>query len=95
MNTTNIPNIKEIRHWFAGYVVRLCLDYNFYTCNKGNDYNQMLDFVNTHEATKENLYIVARDILEHSDESINIRYIVTDIMALLEKHTVLLDYLED
>ena len=95
LNTNDIPEIAIMRYWFSDYVVMLCFNNKFYTRDDANDQCKMVNFVKTHEPTPENLYIVARDILEHSDAEINNRYAITDIMVLLDKETVILDFIDD
>lgn len=84
--------ITESRWWCYRNVIDLCVKNNFYTCGCNREYEYMLDFVREHEPTVQNLYKVANDILSHSNDEANNNYVVTDIMMLLEKNTVLIDY---
>ena len=84
--------ITESRWWSSQNVIDLCVRNNFYTCGSNREYESMLNFVREHEPTVQNLYKVANDILCHSNDETNNNYVVTDIMMLLEKNTVLVDY---
>lgn len=93
MKTNNIPNIKEVRYWSFVLVKSFCRRNAFYTCGDVSDFDEMISFVKEHEPTTENLFIVARNIMEHSDAETNAYYAVSDIMVLLDRETVCLDYL--
>ena len=84
--------ITESRWWSAQNVIDLCIRNNFYTCGCNREYEHMINYVREHEPTVTNLYLVANDILNHSDDEANNNYVVTDIMMMLEKNTVLVDY---
>ena len=92
METTTIPAIKKIEYWSPNAVQDFCIKCNMYTCGTNREYSEMFDFIRTHEPTTKNLYIVADNILKHSNDEVNNNFIVTDIMMLLEKNTVLIDY---
>ena len=92
MNNTNIPSIKEMKHWSPLLVMEFCKNGDYYTAGTTKEYDRMLDFVRNHEATKENLYIVARDIFEHSSEEIRSNVAIEDIMSLMMYRTVTWNY---
>lgn len=91
----DIPTIKESRFWHSGLVREFCINNGFYTCGDNDEYSDMLCYVEGHNPTPENLYIVAKDILEHSDDDANGNFVISDIMMLLDKKTVCLDFFID
>lgn len=61
--------IREVR-MFKGKesVMDVCKKYEMYTCGTCEEYSKLLEFCESSGyATKESLYIVARDIFEFSD----------------------------
>ena len=88
-----IPEIRKIEYWAPQLVQDFCVKNNMYTCGTNSDYTAMFVFVQHHEPTTENLYIVADDILKHSDDEVNRNFLVSDIMTFLMKRTVTLDYI--
>lgn len=88
-----VPKINICRIWNADSVRSLCIKYSLYTHGNGRSYNEMLNFVGKTEPTVENVYLVAKDINEHSNDERPIE----SIMFLLEKDAVdtLYDIVED
>lgn len=84
MNKTDIPEIKVLRTWSANKVRAMCIAHSFYTLGSNEEYGEMLEFVMEQLPTTESLWIVARDISEHSTDDMPI----TSIMFLLEREAV-------
>lgn len=69
-NTTALNTIIETyKHWTADRVRGMCIDNDYYTRGNNTAYAAMLDFVANNEPTDTAVYIVARDIVQHSDLS--------------------------
>ena len=47
----------------------MCIDHDFYTKGSVEDYSKMLNYIDCKEPTDAVLYIVAKDIVKHSDLS--------------------------
>lgn len=62
----NIPNITTRRIWSSDSVRRACIRNDLYTRGDNEAYSSMLDYVSKSDPSTENLYIVAKDIAEHS-----------------------------
>ena len=104
-------NIKEIyqdhneakiavhphRYWSSDDVRTMCIRRNFYTCGDCEDYDMMLHYVRMlpDGPTTRNLYLIALDIWEHSDEEVKCNLEVTDIMYYLETESVHTSFWED
>ena len=80
-----IPSIAASRHWSAASVRQVCIDNDLYTCGDNDDYEAMLDFVNHAYPDVENLYLVAKNILDHSRSG---DQTITNIMFVLENDVV-------
>ena len=93
MTENKIPEIRKIEYWAPQLVYEFCVRNNMYTCGTNSDYTAMFTFIHQHEPTTENLYIVADNILKHSDDDATRNFLVSDIMTLLYKQTVTLDYI--
>lgn len=78
------PEIKVIRTWNSGTVRMACIDNKLYTKGTNKDYLHLMNQVWGHEPTDKQLYIVAKDIMEHSEDQT-----ITNIMFLLEKYAVI------
>lgn len=63
-----IKEIKESITWDAESVRSMCVWNNWYDAGNGAQYDAMLNFVTDNKPTKQNIYTVACDILEHSTE---------------------------
>jgi len=82
-----VPKIKVNRQWSAARVRQVCVDNGLYTRGNNQQYEGMLDYVRDSYPDTESLYLVAMDILTHSDEQT-----VTNIMYLLEKGAVAMTF---
>lgn len=60
------PKIKLYRIWHAEDVRQFCMKNNYYTNGNNEEYTAMLNFVENNDPTPENIYEVARNILNHS-----------------------------
>ena len=61
-----ISKIQRIQEWSYGSVRRACIKNDLYTRGDNESYSEMLDFVDENPVTDMNLYLVAKDITEHS-----------------------------
>ena len=59
--------IEARKEWSMRKVRQMCVNHRYYTCGDCEDYDRMLMFVINNEPTTENIYKVAKDIVEHSD----------------------------
>lgn len=78
-----ITNIEVKRMWDSYSVRKACIGNNWYTAGDNEDYTKMLDLVDKLEPTTENLYTIARDIKEHSDDQT-----ISNVMFCLEKDAI-------
>lgn len=69
INENQIPEITVEVVWSWHNIQRLCIKNDWYTRGDTRAYAEMLDFVDQNEPTTINIYKVAQDILEHSEES--------------------------
>ena len=88
--TAEVPKIKVIRRWDMEDIMHMCIDHNFYTRGDTRAYTKMLDYVKQKEPTPEEIYIVAVDILDHTDP--NEDQTITNIMYTIEKEAVQTTY---
>jgi len=77
---TETPKIKTNRFWDMESVRELCIKNNLYTCGGCEEYDRMLNMVKSVEPSTENLYRIAKDIVEHSDCQT-----ISNVMFILEK----------
>lgn len=75
--------ITERRNWSSESVRECCIRNDFYTCGDNEDYMKMLQFVEDSQVTIANLYRVAKDIYEHSDEQT-----IENVMFCLNKDAI-------
>lgn len=62
------PKVIEHAEWTAEEIRNFCLEEGYYSEGKVREYEEMLNFVDQNEPTPENIYKVAKNILEHSDQ---------------------------
>jgi hypothetical protein len=79
-----IPKIHEDKKWDIFDVQNVCIKHELYTRGTNDDCQKMLDFVHKKNPTTRNLYLVAKDILEHSYTESTIGH----IMFLLSRDAV-------
>lgn len=77
------PVIITKRHWSFNSVRETCIKHHLYTRGTCGEYERMLKLIETMIPTYENIYIIARNIKEHSEEC-DIAY----VMFLLENKSV-------
>lgn len=74
---------KVIEHavWTAEEIRYFCMEEGYYTEGNVRDYEEMLLFVDHNDPTPENIYKVAKNILDHSDSEHErrIEYLMRDI----------------
>ncbi len=58
--------IEVERVWDSHDVRNLCINGGYYTCGTNEEYGKMLQFVQNHKPTKDNIFRVAEDIYKHS-----------------------------
>ena len=62
------PEITETVKWSSSDIRSMCIKNDWYTAGDIKAYSKMLDFVEANEPTKLNIWKVAQDILENSDD---------------------------
>lgn len=62
------PKVIENAVWISEEIRNFCLEEGYYSEGKVRDYEEMLNFVDQNKPTTENIYRVAKNILDHSDE---------------------------
>lgn len=85
-----MKTLTQKKHWNSDDVRRACIHNGWYTRGDNKAYYEMLEYVDTHEPTKENVYIVAMDINEHSRSNT-----VSNIMYCLEEDAIYTTYYLD
>lgn len=65
--TFNAVKISEEKRWDSDSVRNMCIKHNFYTHGSIGDYSKMLNYVDMKKPTTTTIYIVAKDIVSHSD----------------------------
>lgn len=78
------PRVRVIRRWTAHDVRGVCCECDFYTAGDNEAYGKMLACVSHTEPTPDQMYVIAKDIKDHS----RTQQSITSIMYLLEKHAV-------
>ncbi len=89
METIKTPKIEAIRHWSPDSVRSACIRNELYTRGNNAAYSRMLNYVGVAAGgpTLGNLYLVAKDIWEHSENQT-----ITNIMYILENEVVITTY---
>ena len=59
---------KFNRVWNSNSVRETCIKFGWYTCGNCTDYHKMLDFVDSHKPTDNNISKVVEDIFNHSNQ---------------------------
>ncbi len=78
-----IPEIKITRKWSLGSVRDACIKNNLYTCGDCEEYDHMLNWVERLYPSTENMYFIANDIVEHSEDQT-----ISNVMFVLEKDAI-------
>ena len=78
-----MPEITVNRMWTVQSVMGVCIQNQLYTKGDGEQYERMLDRVRNLYPSTENLYLIAKDIYEHSEG-----LTITNVMYLLERKAV-------
>ena len=76
--------ITRNRRWGRDTVREACIANHLYTCGDNEAYNKMLDMVERTSPTTKAMYLVAKDIQEHSDMQT-----ITNVMFILEREAVI------
>lgn len=84
--TVRIPQIETFRYWTPDRVRETCIRNGLYTKGTNEEYNRMLSYVGVAAGgpTTKNLYLVAKDICEHSENQL-----ISNVMFILERDTVI------
>ena len=75
--------ITANRFWNTQQVRQACINNDLYTKGSNEDYIEMFDMVRELEPTTENLYLVAKNIADHSANQP-----ITNVMFILENEAV-------
>ncbi len=78
------PAITRNRMWDRDTVRRACIANHLYTEGDNEAYSKMLDMADRTEPTTKAMYLVAKDIQEHSFEQT-----ITNVMFILERDAVI------
>ena len=78
------PNITTNRIWSVNSVRRACITNNLYTRGSNEDDEHMYSWVRRLYPNTENIYFIAKDIYEHSEEQT-----ITNVMFILENEAVI------
>lgn len=76
--------ITRNRYWDANSVREACIRNDLYTAGDSEAYTAMLNMVERTEPTTKAMYLVAKDIQEHSDDQT-----ITNVMFILEREAVI------
>lgn len=76
--------VTRNRRWDFNSVREACIRNDLYTRGTNEDYSAMLDMVERTEPTTKAMYLVAKDIQEHSFDQT-----ITNVMFILEREAVL------
>ena len=76
-------DIKAKRVWSVMSVLQTCVNNELYTLGDCEEYDQMFSVVENTEPTIENLFLVAQNIQQHSEDQT-----ITNVMFLLERDAV-------
>lgn len=79
----NNHKINAKRHWTIDSIREACIRNQLYTSGTYEEYFAMLEMIKTMNPTYENLYTIAYDIKEHSDDQT-----ITNIMFILEREAI-------
>ena len=80
----DVVAITRNRMWDSDTVRRACIRNDLYTCGDNEAYSKMLDMVDRTGPTTKAMYLVAKDIQEHSFEQT-----ITNVMYILEHDAVI------
>lgn len=78
-----MPEITVNRHWNVADLREACIRNNLYTRGTNEDYDHMFDHVRLFYPDFEALYLVAKDIYDHSVDQT-----ITNIMYIIENEVV-------
>ena len=59
---------KFVRRWDSKSVRETCIKFEWYTRGNSDDYDKMLNFVDSHKPTDRNISKVIEDIFNHSEQ---------------------------
>ena len=78
------PTIITNRIWSIERVRRACINNDLYTRGDNEDYDHMLQWVRRLYPNTENMYFIAQDICEHSEDQT-----IANVMFILENEAIL------
>lgn len=79
----NAPKIFKMQQWNSSDIRSLCIREDWYTKGDCVEYSTMLKYVDEHPCTDLNVYIVARDICEHTEDQT-----ISNIMFCIAHHCI-------
>ena len=102
MKATNIStieqvngyNVEEVKEWHPESVRMLCVKQQWYTCGTNKEYDHMLEYVRNNKPVLSNIFIVAKDIFDHSEND-DYGYedeVIESIMFLLNSEAIVTSY---
>lgn len=65
--------------WCGETIRSMCIRHNLYTKGSNDEYNSMLDLVDSFEPSIQMIYIIASDILKHSNTDMTIETLMYTI----------------
>ena len=77
------PEIKITRKWSLGSVREACIKNDLYTCGDCEEYDHMLNWVGRLYPSTENIYFIAKNIVDHSKDQT-----ISNVMFILEKDAI-------
>lgn len=80
------PEIREEKKWWSSEIRNMCIANDWYTAGTVKEYSDMLEFVEEHEPTTENIYKVAADIYMHT--SVNVDKDLENMMFVIANDVV-------
>ena len=85
--------ITAFRNWSPDRMRKLCCKQGWFTCGTNKQYDEMMDYVRAHNASYEDMAIVASMIIENSNNAYFADYddegLVAHIMYWIEKEVVI------
>lgn len=75
--------IKENKHWSVTGLRDMCIRHNLYNRGTNEAYNNLLDSLMLREVTIQEMYEVAKNILEHTEDNT-----IENVMFLLNREAI-------
>lgn len=85
--------ITAFRNWSPDRMRKLCCEQGWFTCGTNKQYDEMMDYVRAHNASYEDMAVVASMIIENSNNAYFADYddegLIAHIMYWIEKEVVI------